>query len=419
MKNIIVKQKLLRNCLRTVVATLALMVAGQVSAFDTEITASFVPAPGNPTNNVFTNTSAGGRQCRIFPQTCGNRKSLPNLANNHVDSQSPLIANNPDPRQGVTVSFPSDWRDISVRHKTTGETRIVRLHLIGLVAFTSTNPGATDVTGISDPEAAHNALWKGGLTHPPAPCTALHGAAYSGDEYLFIWETAASSSCALTNTENLVFAKLTNLEYLYEISTPTPLDMPAGIYEGSISYITGPGGDIDFGDNMRQNDPMLNVNITLTVEHHLQITFPPGADRLALEPEGGWIPWLNRGSRPERIGRNQPFQFTSSGPVKMHVECQYRMAENCAITNPDGHSVPVETRISLPAGVHELTGGPVTRKLLSSQEEVTAVTDQYVADQTGNLHFEIGRADVDAMLGYPDTTYSGNVTVVWDSFLIP
>jgi hypothetical protein len=163
----------------------------------------------------------------------------------------------------------------------------------------------------------------------------------------------------------------------------------------------------------------LDLPITLTVSHHLRVVFPPGADRLALEPEGGWIPWLNGGRRPERILRDQPFQFTSSGPVKMRIECQYLMGGNCAIANPAGHRVPVETRITLPVGMHELTGGPVSKKLLNSIDEATAVAQQYVADQTGNLHFEIARADVEDMLTYPDTTYSGNVTVVWDSFLIP
>lgn len=103
----------------------------------------------------------------------------------------------------------------------------------------------------------------------------------------------------------------------------------------------------------------------------------------------------------------------------MRLDCQYLVRGNCAISNARRHTVPVETRISLPAGMRQLTGGPISKALLTSADDLTAVADAYVADAIGNLHFEVGKTDVDAMLAYPDTTYSGLVTVVWDSILIP
>lgn len=294
------------------------------------------------------------------------------------------------------------------------------MRMAGLVAIAKLSDNAQTLTGIPDLEAAHNAIWSGGLGIAPAPCVATFAQAQGRIEYLFIWETPTATACAKNNAYPLrAPVRLTNQEYLFELRTPTPLDMAAGTYEATHSYSMGPGEDIDFGDSFLPSQPRFDINIILTVEHHLRVVFPPGANRLALEPEGGWLQWINRGRQPERIRRDQPFQFTASGPVKMRIECQYTVADNCAIANPAGDQVPVQTRISLPIGMHELTGGPVTKRLLSSREDVTAVPDRYVAAQAGTLHFEIERSDVDTMLGHKDTTYAGAVTVVWDSFLIP
>ncbi|MGI4838763.1 MAG: hypothetical protein ACRYF9_14195 [Janthinobacterium lividum] len=195
--------------------------------------------------------------------------------------------------------------------------------------------------------------------------------------------------------------------------------MSAGLWEGDTTYSVGPGGDFEFGDNLEYSHAPLDIKFSLTVAHHLQVDFPPGADHLALEPEGGWMPWLARGSRPETIRRDQPFRFTSSGPVKMRVECQYLITSNCAIANRAGQRVPVETRITLPSGMYLLTGGPVSKQRLHTIDELTAISDQYVANQPAEMHFEVGASDVETMLRYPDTTFKGNVTVVWDSFLMP
>ena len=64
-------------------------------------------------------------------------------------------------------------------------------------------------------------------------------------------------------------------------------------------------------------------------------------------------------------------------------------------------------------------GSAVSNTLLTDLTALATASDLYVADQPGLLHFEVGRADVAAMLRYPDTTYSGNVTVLWDSALSP
>jgi hypothetical protein len=387
-----------------------LMATEQAAAITVPLTAEFVPSLDNPSNNTFTNTTGSGAICLRYPDHCDYKRSLG--VGGQFLNQTPILANDPNPRQGLTIKVPNEWRDITVRHTTTGETSLVQLRFTGIGGSFRPSPDAPFITKIPDERAAQEALWHDGwIGTAPAPCTRGFGELRRG-EISFLWLVTSSASCSKTAAFDIPNGTIYFPEFIYELRTPTPLDMSAGTWVGATSYTMVPGGDIDFGDNYQYSHSVLDLPITLTVSHHLRVVFPPGADRLALEPEGGWIPWLNGGRRPERILRDQPFQFTSSGPVKMRIEC-------CAIANPAGHRVPVETRITLPVGMHELTGGPVSKKLLNSIDEATAVAQQYVADQTGNLHFEVARADVHDMLTYPDTTYSGNVTVVWDSFLIP
>lgn len=351
-----------------------------------------------------------------MPAMCDDKKSLSLLG--MIKNQTPLVADDPDPYQGLNIILPAHWRNIPVRHVTTGDTGLVQLRFIGFSGLLNPSPTSKDITGIEDPQASHDALWNGGgMGIAPSPCVSRYSQVESRDRLRFLWLNTMVARCAKQSAYSAWGASIFDPEVLYELRTPTPLDMAAGVWEGDASYLAGPGGDFDFGDNFLLNFSEIDIKVSLTVAHHLRAVFPPGADRLALEPEGGWIPWLTRGRRPERIMRDQPFQFTSSGPVKMRVECQHLISGNCAIENPAGHRVPVETRISLPAGMQALTGGPVSRVLLNSSDDAIAVTDRYVAQQTGQLHFEVGRSDVEAMLTYPETTYAGNVTVVWDSYL--
>jgi hypothetical protein len=391
----------------------------QASAYQHIITAEFVPSLDKPDNNVFTNTSHSGMLCTTMPALCDFKKSL--VIAGRSASQSPFLANAPDPRQGWSIKTPAEWREITVRHTGTNETNKVELRMTGVGGRFQSTPEASYITGIQDPQAAHEALWNGGgLGNAPAPCIGKYSEVVSlGSSVRFLWQTPVASACAKQSAFDIDKAYLYDLELLYELRTPTPLDMSAGTWESEISYSMGPGGDFDFGDNLLPAVSSLDIKISLSVAHHLRVVFPPSATRLALEPDGGWVPWLSRGRRPERIMRDQSFRFTTSGPVKMRIECQYDMNGNCGLDNAVGHRVPVETRISLPDGMHELTGGPVSKRLLTSLDDVAALANRYVADQTGQLHFEISRADVDAMLSFPDTTYSGDVTVVWDSYLMP
>lgn len=267
----------------------ALMATDQAVALTEYLTAEFVPSLDNPSNNVFTNTSQAGQICREMPAVCDDQKSF--SFSGRTSNQTPVIANHPDPRQGWFIKLPAEWRDITVRHTKTGETNQVQLRFIGFGGSLRIAPNATFATGVPDITAAHSALWNGGgLDVPPAPCTSKYHRIQDDIQVQFLWQMPVVAQCAKQLAFNLNSMQIYFLEVMYEIRTPTPLNMSAGTWEADYSYSLGPGQDFDFGDNVLPADPRLDLKISLSVAHHLRVVFPPGGDHLALEPEGGWVP---------------------------------------------------------------------------------------------------------------------------------
>jgi hypothetical protein len=194
--------------------------------------------------------------------------------------------------------------------------------------------------------------------------------------------------------------------------------MSAGHYTGSISYSIGPGQDFDFGDVMIPNDNNLIFNVRLDVEHTLKVEIPPGANRVELLPQGGWQAWLNQGRKPTRLFRDQTFNLSASSRFKMNLECQYPEGNTCAVSEPvSGDKVPLNVSVTLPSGLADGTGQPVHRRPLLSNGSGTELFQpgHYVDRKPGALHFEIVQDHVEQMLTGDEKTYSGNVTVVWDS----
>jgi len=74
--------------------------------------------------------------------------------------------------------------------------------------------------------------------------------------------------------------------------------------------------------------------------------------------------------------------------------------------------------MSLPAGI-EHAGAPVQRLALPSGRLAALQFDAAMAtlNRPGQLHFQVAQDDMDGMLRYPGTTYTGQVTVVFDAEL--
>ncbi len=208
------------------------------------------------------------------------------------------------------------------------------------------------------------------------------------------------------------------LDFGYELRTPNPLKMSSGRYTGSLTYSVGPGQDIDMGDVMLPNDSALTLDFELTVEHTLKVEVPPGGNRVELVPNEGWQAWLNSGRKPTRLFRDQRFHISASSRFKMALECQHVSGNTCAISETGtGHTVPVDVSVTLPDGLTDAAGQPVNRRRLLRDGSGTELFQPglYVDRRSGALHFEVGQGSVEAMLDNGATTYSGDVTVIWDS----
>lgn len=381
-------------------------------AFVEEITAVFRPDPTNPMSNRFKNTTPQSGLCPWHvPAKCEavNTFSIRN-SSFRAFSNGPIAAYPDDPRKSAYFKVPSAFRDLQVTHRDTGRVETVQMRIAGIGG--RWNLPAVSAWGTRD--APWDRYWYGA----PAPCMPINYLAASRSYALFFWIVPENAgACSVTNGYDIEWMSYSTLEYGYELKTPNPLGMDAGVYEGSITYSMGPSGDIDFGDAMIPVDNALTFNFTLTVEHILTVTLPPGGNRVELLPEGGWQAWLNRGRQPSRLFRDQTFNIFASGRFKMKLECGLAIGNTCGLRNGAGDEVPLQMAVSLPFGLNDQYGQAVNKLPLRLDGSGTELFQarHYVNNRPGALHFEVEREDVKSMLEQPGSTYSGLVTVIWDS----
>ncbi|HWT69197.1 MAG TPA: hypothetical protein VN214_08815 [Pseudomonas sp.] len=395
--------------------TILLLCSSGASALVQDITARFVPDPSNPLNNEFVNTTPESGVCvGHIPALCKQMKIFTIRAPFSAASSGPILANHEDPRQGAMWKVPSEWRDLPVTHTATGEVETVQVRIAGIGHRWDIRPGvgAWERPGVIS--------WSNQWRQAPAPCTGTGYIAAATNYALFFWLVPEGAGvCSRQPGYEISNFWYSNIEYAYAIKTPNPLRMSSGQYKGSINYSMGPGADFDFGDVMIPNDNLFTFNFTLDVQHSLKVEVPPGGNRVELLPQGGWQAWLNQGRKPVRLFRDQTFNISSSSRFKMGLECEHGGGGNtCTLREPaSGHEVPLNISVSLPNGLTDAAGQPVNRRPLLRDGSGTELFQPgfYVDRKLGNLHFDVAREHVEQMLTGAGKTYSGNVTVVWDS----
>lgn len=205
---------------------------------------------------------------------------------------------------------------------------------------------------------------------------------------------------------------------MYELATPNPLKMKAGIYTGSLRYTVGPMMDFDLGDIMIPSDNELVFNFTLKVDHIFKVEIPPGGNKVELVPQGGWQAWLNQGRKPTRLFRDQTFNIWTSTSFKMSMECEHYAANStCALQDDKNNQVPVDVAVSLHSSLIDSEQQSVSRRRLRVDGVGTERFEPalYVDRKPGTLHFEVSRGAVEEMLQRDSRSYSGDITVIWDS----
>ena len=397
---------------------MAVLLCSAGATADENITARFRPDPSNPMVNKFENTTPISSICAAhIPARC-KALGIFSLRDTtlRINSVAPIIANHEEERQGFMVKVPSAWRDLVVTHATTQETEIVQVRIAGIGGYWSV-PRPPGVSAWGQPGIAWSTQWR----YAPSPCQSTSHLAAGTASASYFWLTPEGAGpCSRKPSQDLLRMNVNTMEYAYELRTPNPLGMSSGQYTGSITYTMGPGGDYDFGDVMMPSKNALTFNFTLSVEHDLKVEVPPGGNRIELVPQGGWQPWLNQGRKPARLFRDQTFNISASSRFKMQLGCERTMGDTCALRNAtDGHAVPVDVSVSLPHGLSRMDGAPVNRQplLLSGAGTESFQPGFYVNRRPGTLHFEVKKDYAEQMLERGGSTYSGQVTVVWDSEL--
>ena len=395
---------------------MSVMSALPVAAATLTITAAFKPDPSKPNHNMFENTTPNTGFCLNYPNFCRNGSLFSLRAAPTIYATQPIPANHENPRQGVMLKAPAEWREVNVTHSATGRQETVRIRINGLGASLVTDPVVDLVGGNVSISEAHALLFGTNLSYAPSPCKGL-GPSWSFNKvaFDFFWAFPTSSECAKHAKFTIPTSRLNYIEISYQLITPNPLNMSAGQYTGTITYTMGPHQDFDMGDNFLPDDPVLTLNFILSVDHVLKIEIPPGGNNIALEPKGGWQLW-SVGRRPEKLMRDQTFLIHASSRFKMQLACERIIGDTCGLSNSRQHEVPINVSVTLPNGLRHANGASVNRQplLLSGAGTELFEPTQYVDRKPGTLHFEIDKQYTAEML-FQEGTYKGSVTVIWDS----
>lgn len=393
----------------------ALLFSTSAAGITQEITAVFRPDPTNPMQNKFENTTPLSTVCaNHMPARCKQLNIFSLRAPEfRARTIAPILANHEDERQGFMVKVPSGWRDLQVTHVMTGETETVQMRMAGIgTPWEVPRPPGVSAWGI--PGYSWQSRWQGA----PGPCQSTGFLVASIRSAAYFWLVPeGAGACSRQPSQDLRYLLLAQMEYAYEIKTPNPLGMSSGLYRGSLTYTMGPGADFDFGDVIIPTQNAITFNFALSVEHNLKVDLPPGGNRVELIPEGGWQAWLNQGRAPSRLYRDQTFKIAASSRFKIQLECSLVINNTCGLRNSAGDQVPLQVAVSLPHGLVDQGGQSINKRPLRLDGIGTELFQPlyYVNDRPGTLHFEVVREDMADMLSNPGSTYSGVVTVVWDS----
>ena len=319
---------------------------------------------------------------------------------------------------------PANWRTLDVVDRVTGHRETVEVRISGIGAGYRFNQSLMDLLGLPHGTSFYTAsvamwgapgFWGNGAL-PPCKGTYYGVIEDGGTGEEFFWLVPAEGVCA--KKANYLIPEFTynNLQFSYELRTPTPLTMRTGLYSGTIDYTIGPGGDFDMGDVMQANDSNLTLDFTLDVEHVLKVDIPPGGNHVELLPEGGWQRWLQNPARiPEKLFRDQTFHISTSGPFSMRLICSNMYVYWCAIRNENNLSIPLKVEVSLPSGIVDSKGRPVVRQVLRNDLDVKFQPGIYVDNKPAVLHFQVLRWIKEMLRDHAGSTFTGTVTVVWDS----
>lgn len=153
------------------------------------INASFKPDSAYPLRNKFTNDTPSSGYCSSFVQICNEQDMFSLQVPIRFYSAGLIAANHPSVHQGAMFKVPAQWRDLTVTHQGTAETKTLKVRIVGL-GSTYVTEDIMELVGPTDtPRNAHWKLWDGTWVNTPAPCTYSGVAVVWENAYKFFWKT--------------------------------------------------------------------------------------------------------------------------------------------------------------------------------------------------------------------------------------
>lgn len=240
----------------------------------------------------------------------------------------------------------------------------------------------------------------------------------------FYFTSEADLNCTIPDTGALSSSGLHYTRIAFPLKTSrtvTPPTVP-GLYRGTVSYSVGPASEVSFGPAADYNISSIEIPIVVEVtdmEH--RVTFPPGADLAVLIPAGGWAHWINSGKRPDSISRDIPFTINSAGLLSIVLaDCSYSARSACQIASAEGDLASLSIGVTLPPPWRNMTqpGFNVVNTIIlpDSHSLKTTVSTQFqvVRNSRGTIKVEVKGADLEKMLAKPGSTWTGNVTLLFE-----
>ncbi|HEY9132184.1 MAG TPA: hypothetical protein VIM98_10545 [Dyella sp.] len=393
----------LRACVHAVLKLVILCAALPVAAADVVVTGAFRSSAQNASDQTFQNTTTQSQYCHWQPDLCQERGhyvfDVPvTVSRNYVSGDNI--------RTRMYASFPAQ-REVILQNQHGDTARFT-------VAFSSYSG---ELAPVDRSKRADILSFEGGCSH--RLMVNLPSAMQFG---VSIKNTATPSPCyASSNTD----ATSTTTSYHspsiglgLRIVTPAPTALPSGVYTGNLTYsLGGAGNDIDFGDEVTVSDSTLTVRFEFTVTHELDVIRLDESEKIELVPEGGWSAWTDPDSVPRELKATTQFRIFTKDPIHVTLRCQYGTGSHCAIRSSQDNS-EVEIFLRLTFGGWRLveSGIPIHYYLFDkSKDHFFEMYDGEAAAQPSIALFAVNGAPVSKMLSQPGSTWSGNVTLIFET----
>lgn len=395
---------------RLILASCILATAFTSSAVDVQLTAEFKPDITQPQKNKFTNTTRQGGVCVWYPYICTGSDTFSVLISGHYGYKNFDAKTTDHLNEGFGYRIDSGIKAIKLTDPKTNKIidASFRMNMIG-IKYRKAATGTWMDTIVAGKVTSGN-------------CTHKYQTASRTDVDWVAQLPSGIADCRGDIVSSATWKgeiSIPLLSFGYSLTTPNPLEISSGVYEGEVVYNVNNGVDhngIQLGTERNAHDEV-RFKIRATVEHAFYYRFPAGSETVRLTPREGWSRWINGGEVPDSLSKEVPFMLTSSQPFKIKMLCQYSAGQSCALKkNGASEQVPLELRATLP-GMKTKSGAEVNNLALNNDSDGVLLTNSghYISNRRSAFDFRVKRPGVEVMVKEPGSVWKGGVTLIFDT----